>query len=331
MDNIISRFPGLAEKIFDCLDDESLVNSITVSRSWSEFTENEMFFLRRIINKLVGGYEDFKETWKLVMKKADMETMNELTLAVKYFLSKHPGNCYHENSACENCKTSAEPRSPLHIAAEAGQVSLCEFILRITKDKNPALKTDYFCKNRTPLHQAARGGHLLICSMIMNEIQDKNPGGEYGFTPLHAAAEGGHLETFKMIMNKAGTDINPSDDIGWTPLHAAAWGGHLLICTIIMDEIQDKNPGDDIGYTPLHAAAAEGHLETFKMIMNKAGTDINPSDNEGWTPLHAAAQDGQREMCKFIADKIGNKNPKDNEGVTPQELMWDNVCGTAKY
>ena len=32
-------------------------------------------------------------------------------------------------------------------------------------------------------------------------------------------------------------------------------------------------------------------------------------------------------MCKFIADKIENKNPEDNNGVTPQELMWNNVCG----
>ena len=85
MDNIISRFPGLAEKIFDRLDNESLVNSRTVSRPWAEFTENEMFFLRRIIKKLIGGYENFQETWKLVMKKADMEMMNELALAVKFF------------------------------------------------------------------------------------------------------------------------------------------------------------------------------------------------------------------------------------------------------
>ena len=94
-----------------------------------------------------------------------------------------------------------------------------------------------------------------------------------------------------------------------------------------MDEIQDKNPGDSAGATPLHVAAEEGHLEAFEMIMNKAGSDINPSENYGWTPLHGAAKFGQREMCKFIADRIENKNPEDNDGVTPQELMWDNICG----
>jgi len=132
MDNIISRFPGLAARIFDSLDDENLVNCKTVSRSWSEFTENEVFYFRRIIKKLIIDYEDFKETWKLVMKKADIEMLKELSLVVKYFLSMHPENC-------ENCNHRALSHSPLHIVAEAGNVSLCEFLLKITNDKNPKL------------------------------------------------------------------------------------------------------------------------------------------------------------------------------------------------
>ena len=147
-----------------------------MSRSWSAFTENELFYSRRIIRKLIGGYEDFKDTWKLVMKKADKEMMNELALAVKHFLSKLPGDCREG----PNCKHGAWPRSPLHISAEAGQVSLCEHILKITEDKNPKMKhlgrdDRLNCyKGWTPLHEAAFGGHLLICSLIMDEIQDKN-------------------------------------------------------------------------------------------------------------------------------------------------------------
>ena len=144
MDNVISRFPGLAEKIFDSLDDENLVKSKTVSRSWSEFTDNEVFFYRRIVKKLIGGYEDFKETWKLVMKKADIEMLKEISHAVKDFLSNHPENCDYEN-----CNHRALSHSPLHIGAEAGHVTLCEFILKITKDKNP--KLIYFNKEKKTL------------------------------------------------------------------------------------------------------------------------------------------------------------------------------------
>ena len=285
MDNIISRFPGLAARIFDSLDDENLVKSKTVSRSWSEFTDNEVFFFRRIIKKLIVDYEDFKETWKLVMKKADIEMLKELSYAVKDFLSNHPENCTHEN-----CNHRAFSYSPLHICAESGQVSLCGFILKITKDKNPKLKNGDI--GWTPLHEAAQCGHLQICSMIMNKIEDNHPRDAFGYTLLHAAARGGHLETFKMIMNK----------------------------------VTDINPGDNEGRTPLHEAASEGHKELCKFIVDKVG-DKNPADVNGWTPLHAAAKHGHKEMCKFIADKVEDKNPECNYGWTPKDLMWDNICG----
>ena len=159
-------FPVLAEKIFDCLDDENLVNSRKVSRSWSEFTDNEVFFSWRIIKKLIDGYVDFKDTWKYVMKKADLEK-KELALAIKFFLSEHPRNCFDKNC---NHRTLSCP--PLHIGVEARQVSLCKFILKFAKNKNPR----YYDKGWTPLHEAAMSGHLQIYGVIMNEICDKNPG-----------------------------------------------------------------------------------------------------------------------------------------------------------
>ena len=252
MDNIISRFPGLAARIFDSLDDENLVNCKTVSRSWSEFTENEVFYLRRIVQKLIGGYKNFEDTWKLVMKRANIEMMKELALAVKYYLSKHPGNCPDEPA---NCTHRDLWSSPLHIGARVGHVSLCEFILKITKDKNPKLdKFNSFHTNKyypgwTPLHDAAQGGHFLICYMIINEISDKNPGDGSGSTPLHEAAAKGHTEICKMIINKV-TDINPRDHEGWTPLHAAAQQGHKEVFKFIVDKVEDKNPEDENGVTP---------------------------------------------------------------------------------
>ena len=80
------------------------------------------------------------------MKKADFEMTKELALAVKTFLSNHPGNCLKAF-----CKCRAMSFSPLHIAAEFGQVSLYEFILKVTKDKNPGLKNGDV--GWTPLHE----------------------------------------------------------------------------------------------------------------------------------------------------------------------------------
>ena len=53
--------------------------------------------------KLAVGNDDFKETWKLVMKKADFEMTNELALAVKNFLSNHPFSTQTQKRSKKNC------------------------------------------------------------------------------------------------------------------------------------------------------------------------------------------------------------------------------------
>ena len=163
MDNIISRFPDFAARIFDSLDDHNFVKCITrVSKSWLAFTtlNNYEFFyfkaMRITLKKICGGYKDFKEAWKLVLDKANTEMIKELAIAITFFLSYHPGSC-----PIRGCKHRSVPQSPLHIAAEAGQASLCGFILKVTKEKNPKITVGSDI-GRTPLHNAAWLGHLQI-------------------------------------------------------------------------------------------------------------------------------------------------------------------------
>ena len=217
MDNIISRFPVYAVRIFDSLDDHNYVKSMTlVSKSWHDFTNNDEFFyhktIRITLNKLRGGYKDFKEAWKLVLDKANTEMIKELALALTVFLLYHPESCPHQG-----CKHRSVPHSPLHIAAEAGRTSLCEFILKVTKDKNPRITSGPVLDlGWTPFHEAAQLGHLQICEMIMKEITDVNPRTHDGNTPFHAAAAGGHLEICKVIMDclkiRNFSDFHPKDD-----------------------------------------------------------------------------------------------------------------------
>ena len=79
--------------------------------------------------------------------------------------------------------------SPIHIAADCGNFTLCQYIIDGNEDKNP--KNVY---GETPLHLAAKKGHLDICDLILNNINDKNPKDNSGMTPLHIAAEHGNLK-----------------------------------------------------------------------------------------------------------------------------------------
>lgn len=49
MEEIIFRFPHLAEQIFEELDSHSLVKCKKTSRTWNEFIDSEKFYYYRII------------------------------------------------------------------------------------------------------------------------------------------------------------------------------------------------------------------------------------------------------------------------------------------
>ena len=83
----------------------------------------------------------------------------------------------------------------------------------------------------TPLHEAAKAGHLAICDLIIKELIDKNPATERGITPLHEAAAGGFLDICDLIMKKV-TDKNPAMHTGITPLQVAAGSNQLFTGSI---------------------------------------------------------------------------------------------------
>ena len=45
--------------------------------------------------------------------------------------------------------------------------------------------------------------------------------------------------------------------------------------------------------------------------------DKNPADQEGVTPLHEAADGGHQEVCHLILERCEDKNPADVGGHTP--------------
>ena len=141
----------------------------------------------------------------------------------------------------------------------------------------------------TPLHSAADTGDLNSYHLIMENVADKNPlnpnwyptkkGLIYsGTTPLHLAAIHDDFDLFKLIFHNV-DDKNPKDEKKNTPFHFAAGNGNLEICQLIIERLEDKNPsggtgnhfGCCFGSTPRHVAAANGHLDVCKLIVEAVG------------------------------------------------------------
>ena len=64
--------------------------------------------------------------------------------------------------------------------------------------------------------------------------------------------------------------------------------------------------------TPLHVAARYGHTEVVKFILANV-VDKNPVNEDGVTPFHEATKNGSLEICKLI-HHAKNKDPEKISG-----------------
>ena len=191
MEEVIFRYPQLAEKIFQNLDPKSCVKCTMVGRKWKTFLEKENFYFFKIVKSFT---KCTTKSLKKIHSHSSLSSISKLASDVVQLYSK--------------CK-------------EIGKINpyYDEFVN--WEDKG---------LNWTAFHKAAEDGHLSICQLIIENSENKNPTDRYGLTPLHLAAENGHLSICELIINNV-SDKNPEcTKDRKTPLHIAAKSGHLLMC-----------------------------------------------------------------------------------------------------
>ena len=171
---------------------------------------------------------------------------------------------------------------------------MCKFII-----KNDANLSPQDSHGSTPLHLAAEAGQLEIFKMIFEDVDEKSPLNSSHYTPFHDAAESGHLDICKFIIeNKIDPNIRGSD--GETPLHLAARSGHLTTFKFLFHVVLDKSPLTDYKDTPLHYAAASGHVEVCKFIVENMKDSLKRKNDGGKTPLDEALEEGQEKVCNVL-------------------------------
>ena len=206
METLFLRFPHLSEAIFDQLENKSLVNCKCINNPWWSYIERLKLMKIRIIEKSLEAMNVNQISWKRILKKANMEILEELKLAVNQFYLFYGKKHFR--------------LTPTHVAANRGNISLFEFVFQVADLKNP--KTD--C-GLTPLHFAARHGQwhsaaqkcgfCNIFMIIVDATGDINPVSVQGDTPLQDAAFYGHFGICKLILDKLlPSVINDKSDVG---------------------------------------------------------------------------------------------------------------------
>ena len=89
MESIFLKIPDLGEKILKELDNQSLVQSKEVQRSWNNFINEEKVLWIRIIQKCISDVDIYSIAWRKVLTKAPIEFVIHVALATQKYHAKY--------------------------------------------------------------------------------------------------------------------------------------------------------------------------------------------------------------------------------------------------
>ncbi len=183
----------------------------------------------------------------------------------------------------------------IHLAADYTEI--VSSLIKAATDVNA--KND---NGETPLHNAAEKGQVQVVEALLaaGVDVDIHTDDEYGcYTPLHCASYAGHVEVVKTLP-AAGIDVDVNAEYGevWTSLYKASEKGHVKVVKALHAGGANVNAeylGGD-RWTPLHEATVKSHVEVVKALL-AAGADVNAKDKYGETPL-------SKEVAEILRDAV---------------------------
>ena len=325
-DKVVSRFPHLADQMFEELDYHSLTKLRNVNNSLEQFESYYLYLIKSLTYFSTKKLKKIIKEFDLDVVELASETLQDFSNYIEKTKETYFVKCvrelrdYGDTSNFDNCK-----RSPLHEAAENGHLLVykltIEKLIIYVKDISDIQFINPVGDNgETPLHIAARNGHLKICELIVKNISrfQAEIVDERQRFPLHYAAEEGHLSVCKLLLEDM-KENNFADAMDDTPLHLAIRNGHESVCMLIVKNLADIDidmlvyaQKDKLGRTALDFANEKELYFVCMMILNRIQEEFTYQ-----RLLHEAAERGHLILCRMILINLEDKNPQDCDGSTP--------------
>lgn len=201
-------------------------------------------------------------------------------------------------------KANEGGQTPLHLAAEAGQIEIVKQLLDRGADVDAGISAESERKGWTALHIAAARGDAEMASLLISHqanvdaIAGRDEQGN-GLCPLHLAARNGEPATAELLLAK-GADIEARAPGGWTAFHLAAFGNFVSVAVVLQEHAdlsQTRNPYNLM--RPLHVAARNGRQEMVEYLL-LLEVDLNPRNMMGRTPTQEAIIKGHEDLAAYM-------------------------------
>ena len=147
MEEIVLRFPVIAQQIFEQLDNQDFIKFREVDMTNCSSIDQNRLIWTRMIKKYIKDNNKFRKSWKLVMEKVPVKTLEDLALTTKKFGTEYEERLEYQAMVEGGLSPTqilfppfcfAPPDcAPQHIVAQCGSLKLYKFITDRTGEMNP--------------------------------------------------------------------------------------------------------------------------------------------------------------------------------------------------
>ena len=242
-------------------------------------------------------------------------------------------------AGCNPSISNSQNKTPLHVAARNGYISLIDYYLSLGTSLPPDI-----------LFVAVTGWSSEVIRYLIEQGADASAGTTDGDTPLHLlVTKGGCVESIKILV-RIGCDPRAQNLAGETPLHVAARHGSISVLKYFISQgvplphdilrtsasstfrfliskgVDVRCVAANVDMQLLHRALDFRNemdcLECAKILVG-AGWDPSLRNSVGQTPIHIAARHGHISIIQYLLSQSATLPPDTLLTAIPRNQFLD--------
>ncbi|USN50942.1 MAG: ankyrin repeat domain-containing protein [Myxococcales bacterium] len=227
-----------------------------------------------------------------------------------------------EGGANPNIKENSNSFTPLHLAANTGQIEVIEALI-----KSEAEVDEQDDQGNTALHLAiVRKEKDAVIALLEGGANPNIKENSNSFTPLHLAANTGQIEVIEALI-KSRAEVDEQDDQGNTALHLAIVRKEKDAVIALLDGGANPYIENNENYTALALAAALKETTVMKTLVT-ANIGLSGNLHDGLVVLLQAIEHGYKELALILIDMGYGSEAYKN--IMNESLLAKNINEIAK-